>query len=87
MNLAMEKLVAILIFVIVLVVLLIFINIPNVMGVQINSQQELRSQAYIENGCPEALNTIKCGSKYLDDLTIENGLDVNQTRNFCGCPK
>lgn len=88
MNLAMEKLVAILIFVIVLIVLLIFIGIPTAMGGQINSQQQLRSccQAYIENGCPNSLGNIQCGTKTLDELIVDNGLDVNQTKKFCGCP-
>lgn len=89
MNFAMEKLAGILIFVIVLIVLLIFIGIPSVMGGQITSQAELRSccKAYIENGCPDILNSIQCGKKNLDELASENGLDVSQTKKFCSCPK
>lgn len=88
MNLAMETLVGILIFVIVLIVLLIFIDIPTETGNQMNSQQKLRSccRAYIQNGCPDSLGSIQCSSKNLDELRVENGFDVNQTKRFCGCP-
>jgi hypothetical protein len=96
MSLSIEQIVMLIIFLIALVVLIIFAQIPNVFGNQINLQEELRRccQAFIASGCPTTLfPNIQCNSKSLSILVKEVGLvdsvgnpDINQTRRFCNCP-
>lgn len=97
MNLALEKIIAIIIFLIVLVVLLIFVGIPKVFGGQVNKQLDLSRccQAFIARGCPidRVPNDILCGNETMDQLVVDVGLidaggnpDVNQTIRFCNCP-
>ncbi|OGI12426.1 hypothetical protein A3K64_01180 [Candidatus Micrarchaeota archaeon RBG_16_36_9] len=92
--LPIEKLAAIIIFVIILAVLIIFSQIPQMILGQTNKQQELNSccQAYVLSRCPESLSSINCGGKTLETLARDNGLldadgnvDVNRTRNYCDC--
>lgn len=87
--LSIEKVVAIVIFLIVFIVLIFFTQIPNAMGNQINLQNEMREccKSYVNVGCPDTLNAIKCSSDAnLDALATELSLDVNQTKKFCNCP-
>jgi hypothetical protein len=95
MNLTFEKIVAVIIFLIVLVVLIIFTQIPKTFGNQINLQQELRRccQAFIASGCPDNFPSIQCNSESLYKVVGEVGLvdstgqpDINKTKQFCNCP-
>ena len=95
MNLALEKIIAVIIFLIILVVLIFFTDVPRVFGIEMGLQQELRKccQAYISHGCPDSFPVIRCNSKLLQDVTREIGLvdingnaDINKLKEFCGCP-
>jgi len=88
MDLPLQKIVAVIIFLVILAVLLFFAEVPKVFGTEINLQQELRKccQAYISHGCPDLFPAIRCNSKSLPDLVSELGLSVEQTKEFCNCP-
>jgi len=95
MNLALEKVIALIIFLIILVVLIFFTDVPRVFGIEMNLQQELRKccQAYISHGCPDSFPAIRCNSETLETLAKKTGLvdqlgnaDIDRVKEFCGCP-
>jgi hypothetical protein len=89
MNLAIEKIVLFVIFIIVLLAILILLGIPISVGGQINLQSKLRDccQPYITNGCPTILDNINCGDMTLTELANKLSMDFTTVRKFCNCPK
>ena len=97
MNLALEKIVALVIFLVVLVVLIIFTDLPRVFAGQINSQQEIRKccGAYTGNSCPffdiptsriSNITAINCGKTLLYNLVVESNMSYTSLKIFCACP-
>jgi len=98
MNLAMEKIIGLIIFLIILVVLIIFTNIPRAIGEQIDKQQELRKccKPYVGNGCPRFaltdysnITNIICDQNVptsLEDLVAEQSMSYDSLKIFCNCP-
>jgi hypothetical protein len=93
MNLAIEKLVAVVIFLIILLVLVIFTGIPEALGRQVGLQGELRDccQAYVARGCPSFSNpetdlNIYCNNKNLGKMVSDFNMDYDSLRTFCNCP-
>ncbi len=95
MDLPLEKIVALLLFLIVLVTILFFSELPKAFGTEISLQQKLRKccQGYIAQGCPDFFPTLRCNGINLEDLVLEVGLvdmagsaDISRTKEFCNCP-
>jgi 1,4-dihydroxy-2-naphthoyl-CoA synthase len=94
--LSIEKLIALVIFLIILLVLIAFIILPEVMGKDIGSQHDLRlcCQAYIARGCPEFSNpesdlgSIDCGNHVsMGELVVQYGMNHEALKAFCNCPR
>jgi len=96
MEYPITKIIAFIIFIIVLLILISFTGIPTLLGKQINLQQQLRDccNQYVRNGCPEfsaidysPILGISCAdSKSLRDLVVEADMDYQSLKNFCYCP-
>jgi hypothetical protein len=95
MNLAIEKIVAVVIFLIIMLALIFFTGIPEALGKNIGLQHELRQccQAYVARGCPSFSNPrIDLGSIYCDEETSlgelvgELEMDYDSLRTYCNCP-
>jgi len=91
------KIAAIILFLIVLVVLIFFADIPRVMGGEANLQQKLRQccRSYIAHGCPyfdstdySSISGIICDEKTfetLEDLVNKTNTNCDSLRIFCVC--
>jgi hypothetical protein len=94
MTIAIEKLIALVLFIVVLIVVLIFTGVLKTSSDQIGSQEVLRKccSAYVSNGCPSydlsspsAINAIFCDSTTLDKLVVKNNINYESLKYFCGC--
>ncbi len=93
----MGKIVGLIIFLIILVVLIFFADIPRVMGGEANLQQKMREccRPYIAHGCPgyhsldySNISGILCDEKTLEtleDLVVETNTNDESLRIFCMC--
>ena len=95
MSIAIEKLVALVIFVIILLVIIIFIGIPEALGKDVATQNDLRNccRVYVALGCPEFsdpgtdLQYINCGSdRTLGELASQFSMNYDSLISFCNCP-
>ncbi len=97
MEFALGKVVALILFLIVLIVLIFFSNIPVLMGGEANLQQKLRQccRSYISNGCPSFnpsdysnISNINCDEKTfesLEDLVVRTNMTDDSLKIFCFC--
>jgi energy-converting hydrogenase Eha subunit A len=65
MNLAIEQIILFLIMIIALIMIILFLVLPNAVAGNLSTEDKMRQccQKYIEIGCPDAYDLIQCPCK------------------------
>ncbi|MDD5416907.1 MAG: hypothetical protein PHU12_02940 [Candidatus Aenigmarchaeota archaeon] len=91
MNLAIEKLIGLVIMVIIIISMILFVFMGKGMGLNIGKDLELRNccDEFRNNGCNiNEISSIYCsedGVKTMETIAEEAGYNIENLPEFCGC--